>query len=107
MVKRENPTHTGSGKVPSGDMAAGAFVVRPGRNRFEPHRTHWRELEYAQAAIGVLFSGAPPPHVNLRALTVKVNAWLAQQPEWRASGYGEISRMTVTRALEMFRAINR
>lgn len=90
---------------------AGGYIVRPANTKYGPRSTHWREQEYAQAAIGALFSGGPPPiHLNHSWLTARVNDWLAQVPRWRASGYGKegkVSRMTVIRALEMYRDANR
>ena len=60
-------------------------------------RQNWRELEFAQLAI---FQGAnPPKHQDHAKLTRAVNEWLRNDPGWRASGYGGISRPTVLRAL--------
>jgi hypothetical protein len=93
------------------DVIAGGYIVRPAKAKYGPRSTHWREMEYAQAAIGALFSGGPSPvHLNHSRLTARVNDWLAQVPQWRASGYGtegKVSRMTVIRALEMYREANR
>jgi len=84
-----------------------AFVVRPGKTRYGP-RKHWKEIEYAQAAIGLICEGAlPPPNVDHSKLTRHVNRVLQDDPEYRASCIGEIDRMTVIRALERYKTANR
>jgi hypothetical protein len=91
--------------------AAAGYIIRPAKTKYGPRSARWRELEYTQAAIGALFSGGPPPpHVNHSSLTNAINGLLAQDPQWRASGYGrsgKVSRMTVIRALDMYRTANR
>jgi hypothetical protein len=112
MAKRKATRHTAAAKLESVEgkkdisAIADAFVVQSARTKHGPRRTR-REIEFSQAAIGELFPSGPSPQLKLRVLTAKVNAWLAKHPDWRASGYGEVSRWTVKRALERYYAVNR
>jgi hypothetical protein len=110
--KAKEKTTQGASKISGqSNVVAGGYILRPAQTRYGPRGARWRQLEYAQAAIGALFSGGlPPAHLNHSRLKDDVNAWLAQVPQWRASGYGrngKLSRMTVIRALEMYREANR
>ena len=109
--KAKKKTTQGASKIGGhSNLVAGSYILRPAQTKYGPRSTHWRELEYAQVALGALFSGGlPPAHLNHSRLADDVNAWLAQVPQWRASGYGrngKVSRMTVMRALKMYREAN-
>jgi hypothetical protein len=80
-----------------------AFVIHPGKTKHGPRK--WGRLEYAQAAIAALFP-AVPKNVNHSKLARDVNDWLAHDTEYRATGIGKLSRMTVVRALQKLRAAN-
>lgn len=79
------------------------FVVSGGKNKYGGVRKHWREFEYAQAAIGMLYPEGPPIGVNQKRLTREVNNFLAKDPQYRVAGFGEISLREVRRALEKIR----
>jgi hypothetical protein len=74
------------------------FVVPAGRTRHGA-RGHWRESEYARAAMLTIHRGVPPRDVNRTKLWRDVNAWLAKDDVFKATGIGEISRKTVVREL--------
>jgi hypothetical protein len=80
-----------------------AYAVRAGKTKHGPRK--WGRLEYAQAAIAALFP-AVPKNVNHSKLARDVNDWLAHDTEYRATGIGKLSRMTVVRALQKLRAAN-
>jgi hypothetical protein len=79
----------------------GVFVVRAGKTRHKDRpRQHWRESEYTQVAMLTIHRGVPPRDVDRTKLWRNVNAWLAKDPGFQATGIGEISRKTVARELE-------
>jgi hypothetical protein len=83
-----------------GGTVAGAFVVRAGKTRHKGRpRQHWREAEYAQAAMQTIHRGVPPRDVDRTKLWRDVNTWLANDSGFLATGLGEISRKTVEREL--------
>jgi hypothetical protein len=81
-----------------------AYAVRAGKTKHGPR--NWGRLEYAQVAIAAIYQATLPKHVNKLQLTKHVNEVLARDPEYKATGYGELSRMTVVRALQTLRAAN-
>jgi hypothetical protein len=75
-------------------------VIRPGGTKHGP-RGLWRELEFAQLAIQSLYGANPPKHIDRNKLTSEVNDWLQKEcREYKSTGYGEISKATVIRALK-------
>jgi hypothetical protein len=81
----------------SGGLKADAAVIRASRTKYGP-RPNWGKREYAQVAIAALYSDGMPRNVNQSLLVRDVNAWLTRDPQYRATGLGSISRMTVLRA---------
>jgi hypothetical protein len=76
------------------------FVVHAGKTRHPNRpRQHWRESEYAQVAMRMIHHGVPPRDVDRTKLWREVNAWLAKDSGFQATGIGEISRKTVVREL--------
>jgi hypothetical protein len=97
---KEHPTRKTSITVDAKtSIAVDAAVIRPASTKHGP-RQNWRELEFAQLAIQALRGSNPPKHQDYSKLTRDVNEWLQNDPDWRARGFGEISRPTVLRALK-------
>jgi hypothetical protein len=88
----------------SGTARAYAYVIRAGRTKHGPRS--WKKIEYAQAAITAIYPAGLPPHVNHSWLTHEVNKQLADDRDYRASRFGEISRPTIIRALQRLRSAN-
>lgn len=84
----------------SSALKANPFVVRGGKNGGRP-RPDWREIEYAQAALGVLYPEGPPRGVTLGVLDRKVNRVLAADPNFIRAGFREVSPRTTRRALKL------
>jgi hypothetical protein len=93
------PQHEGVASLaPAGQMKAGAYAVRASKTRHGPHQS-WGKYEYTQAALAVIYRGGDvPKNVDRSNLVARVNAVLADDPEYRATGRGRISRNTVLRA---------
>jgi hypothetical protein len=87
-----------------GTLTANAHVITASKTRYGTRS--FGKRGYAQAAILVLYPAALPEHVNKLQLTDKVNKVLAGNPKYRATGYGELGRMTVIRALNELHAAN-
>ena len=91
--------HPGEG----GLEVAGAevFLIRGAKTKHGP-RQRWSKVQLAQGAVLSLYP-RPPAHVGLSELTRQVNEWLRiNQPDvYRA--IGELSRLTVGRALTALR----
>ena len=56
------------------------------------HRRNWREKEYTQFALQSLYPAGRPMGVPRKVLLKKVNAWLANNPDYSAAGFGPISK---------------
>jgi hypothetical protein len=77
---------------------AGVFTISAGGTRHGP-RGHWRESEYTQCAIQTIRRGIPSRDADRTKLWRDVNDWLAKDPDFKATGIGEIHRKTVVRVL--------
>ncbi len=75
------------------------FEIRAGKTKHGPRR-HWREWEYAQFAIRMLYEPLPPKNIDRSKLTRDVNDWLRRSSDFQSTGLGPISRKTVLRVLE-------
>jgi hypothetical protein len=106
MVGQAATSFDGSGC----SLSANAFVIRPGMTKYGPRSGG--KLEAAQYAIGVLYTGGPPKHLNLLKLARDVDAVLrSTQPEFVAAyGTGNkglvIDPLTVRRALQKWHEAN-
>jgi hypothetical protein len=84
-----------------GTYAPHVYQIRAGKTKHGP-RNHWREWEYVQYAIAVLYGAHLPKNIDRSELVKRVNDWLTKQnPDYRATGLGEVSRTTILRVLEM------
>lgn len=81
------------------------FVIRASKTKHGPRSGG--KLQYAQAAILALYPLALPQHVNHLQLWRDVNKQLARDSNYRATRFGQLSRMTVRRALQTLRDANR
>ena len=91
-----------------GQLAAGAYIVRPGKSRHGP-LPRWGKQEYARAAIGASLypNGGVPENVSDLSLCAKVNVWLLAVPDYCGKYEDKkISRQTVARARLRNRAAN-
>ena len=84
-------------------LSPASFRIRPGRTK-HGLRERWRASEFAQLAIQELHGANPPAHIDVSRLTRDVNAQLKNNPDYRTTGLGEISRQTVLRALNKIRS---
>jgi hypothetical protein len=80
-------------------------VIRAGRTKHGPRSGG--KLQYAQHAINALYPRALPRDVNHLKLWRDVNDLLKRDPDYQATRFGELSRMTVRRALQTLREANR
>jgi hypothetical protein len=94
----KHPRKLGELEVKDGGIA----VIRPGKTRHGP-QGHWRQFEFAQWAIQVIYGASPPQHLNRTQLARDVNDWLQKQAEFKSADLTEISRITVWRALKTVR----
>jgi hypothetical protein len=91
--------------APASSLACSAYVVRAAKTKYGP-RPGWGKIEYAQIAITALYPVALPKSTNHSALERRVNEVLLEDPDYKASGRGKVSRQTVLRALQILRAAN-
>ena len=73
------------------------------RRNLEGKRHNKGPIEFAQAALMAKFPNGLPEHNNWNKLTVYVQGWLDQNPDWQRMGYGPVTRSTVRRAGDKLR----
>jgi hypothetical protein len=86
----------------SGGARLDPYVIRAGKTKHGPRA--WGKREWVQSAIVALLPHPLPKHVNMLELTEKVEKFLLADPNYQ---YGEINRMTVTRAFQTLHDANR
>lgn len=84
-------------------LKANAIHIKAGHTKHGSGRRLWGQYEYAQAAIGALYSdGLPADLATARTLKAKlvhdVREQLNKDPQYRARGFRQIGRNTILRA---------
>jgi hypothetical protein len=87
------------------DVWYSIHVIRASKTRHGP-RAKWGRLQYAQAAIAMLYPDVVPDNINQAKLVADVNARLNSDPKYRDTGFGYLPRTTVLRALKVHLAAN-
>jgi hypothetical protein len=80
-------------------FTADAGVVVAGQTKHGARRK-WGPIEYAEAALWMLYPAGPPRGVREKILVKRVNDWLATDLEWCAAGFGPVSFDTIKRAMQ-------
>jgi hypothetical protein len=89
-----------------GTLDAFAWVIRAAKSPYGP-RPRMGQVEYAQAAICVIYPHGLPKNYSPSKLTRDVREQLAKDPEYCAVGFSKpVSRQTVLRAVVLLRAAN-
>ena len=104
LVMADSPTPT---RAPDGGLDWFGDVIRGSKDPIGGWKRRRGKIQFAQAALLKLFGGPPPADYCALAVTRDINQRLAENPEYRAIGFGKISPRTVVRAIEKLRDANR
>jgi hypothetical protein len=86
-------------------VRANAFVVSNSKTSSKKgtgHRKYWRELEYVQAAVQLLYPNGAEG-VARKQLLYEVNNYLATDKKYAANKFGRVAPRTLARALDLLR----
>ncbi len=91
--------------APKSNVLANPHVIKASKSSYGP-RPRWGQIQYAQAALCVIYPNGIPANVNISALTRRVQAQLNEDRAYHEMHFPPVSRQTVMRAIELVRAAN-